>query len=38
MYPEEKALPRGGLCADCNFQDICLRDFYLEHETKEDVL
>ena len=39
IYPKELELPRNSFCEYCNFEGICLRDFYMNHdeETEEIV-
>ena len=31
LYPDEKSLPKYTICEYCNYEGICLRDFYMEH-------
>lgn len=34
IYPDDKYLPRHTICDYCNYEGICLRDFYLEHSVE----
>ena len=38
IYPMQKQLPRYGICDYCNYQGICLRDFYESHKQEEDEM
>lgn len=38
IYPDQQKLPRHSLCDYCNYQGICLRDFYQEHEMEAGVM
>ncbi len=34
IYPDEAYLPRHTICDYCNYEGICLRDFYMEHSVE----
>lgn len=34
IYPDDEHLPRHTICDYCNYEGVCLRDFYMEHSVE----